>query len=92
MSYEKEINDAFGKHGCLPGEKRLEWFERKMARLRELEHIIAPTDLGKSYVIEHDGFAGMVIGGYVTHEGKEGVVLQQHGTKVVHVYGRKWLK
>ena len=44
------------------------------------------------YVIEHDGFAGHVIGYYVTDEGKEGVVLQQEGTRVVHVYGTKWLK
>lgn len=41
--------------------------------------------------IEHDGFEGTVIGSYVTREGKRGVVLQQVGTKVVHVYGEKWL-
>jgi hypothetical protein len=48
--------------------------------------------LGNKYTIEHDGFSGTVIGFYTTLEGKEGVVLQQEGTKVVHVYGTKWLK
>ncbi len=42
--------------------------------------------------IEHDGFIGDIIGHYVTREGKRGVVLQQIGTKVVHVYGEKWIK
>jgi hypothetical protein len=41
--------------------------------------------------IEHDGFEGVKIGSYVTLEGKRGVVLQQIGTRVVHVYGEKWL-
>lgn len=41
--------------------------------------------------IEYDGFEGTVIGTYTTREGKRGVVLQQVGTKVVHVYGLKWL-
>ena len=43
-------------------------------------------------IIEHDGFEGTVIGNYVTREGKRGVVLQQTGTRVVHVYGEKWLR
>ncbi len=42
--------------------------------------------------IEHDGFSGDIIGHYITREGKRGVVVQQHGTRVVHVYGEKWLK
>lgn len=42
-------------------------------------------------VIAHDGFAGDIIGHYVTREGKRGVVIQQDGTRVVHVYGEKWL-
>jgi len=50
-----------------------------------------PRD-GETYRIAHDGFEGTVIGSYRTREGKEGVVLQQTGTKVVHVYGRKWLQ
>ncbi|HEV2502365.1 MAG TPA: hypothetical protein VGV39_04785 [Mesorhizobium sp.] len=41
--------------------------------------------------IAHDGFAGDIIGHYVTREGKRGVVVQQDGTRVVHVYGEKWL-
>ncbi|WP_404927115.1 hypothetical protein [Mesorhizobium sp. ORM16] len=47
--------------------------------------------LSEVYHIEHDGFEGSVIGSYTTREGKRGVVLQQIGTKVVHVYGEKWL-
>ncbi len=44
------------------------------------------------YEIEHDAFVGVVIGNYRTHEGKRGAVLQQVGTRVVHVYGEKFLK
>lgn len=39
----------------------------------------------------HDGFSGDIIGHYTTREGKRGVVVQQDGTRVVHVYGEKWL-
>jgi len=46
----------------------------------------------ETYTIDHDGFTGNIIGSYVTREGKKGVVLQQIGTKVVHVYGDKWIK
>ncbi len=49
-----------------------------------------PTQVA-THRIEHDGFEGTVIGTYTTREGKRGVVLQQIGTKVVHVYGEKWL-
>lgn len=48
--------------------------------------------MGKTFRIEHDGFEGEVIGSYYTKEGKRGVVLQQTGTRVVHVYGEKWLR
>jgi hypothetical protein len=41
--------------------------------------------------IAHDGFSGEIIGHYVTREGKPGVVVQQDSTRVVHVYGEKWL-
>lgn len=47
--------------------------------------------IGTTVSIEHDGFVGTVIGHYETREGKRGVVLQQVGTKVVHVYGERWL-
>ena len=40
------------------------------------------------YRVEYDGFVGNKIGSYVTREGKHGVVLQQIGSKVVHVYGQ----
>jgi hypothetical protein len=49
-------------------------------------------EVGRLYRIDHDGFEGHVIGTYHTREGKVGVVLQQNGTQVVHVYSRKWLK
>lgn len=48
--------------------------------------------IGRVFYIPHDGFVGTVIGTYTTREGKEGVVMQQQGTRVVHVYGTKWLK
>jgi hypothetical protein len=46
---------------------------------------------GTRFHIEHDGFHGEVIGNYVRLDGKRGVVAQQDGTNVVHVYGEKWL-
>lgn len=49
-------------------------------------------ELGSQWRVEHDGFEGSVIGHYITHEGKLGVVLQQRSTQVVHVYGTKWLR
>lgn len=41
--------------------------------------------------IEHDGFVGDIIGAYQRRDGIFGVVLQQEGTMVVHVYGEKWI-
>ena len=46
---------------------------------------------GRVHKIDYDGFEGTEIGSYITREGKPGVVLQQVGTKVVHVYGRNRL-
>lgn len=52
----------------------------------------APCDeLGQRFTADYDDFTGTVIGSYKTREGKEGLVLQQDGTRVVHVYGRKRL-
>ena len=48
--------------------------------------------IGTLAAIEHDGFEGTVIGYYERPDRKMGVVLQQVGTCVVHVYGEKWLK
>lgn len=50
-----------------------------------------PHDLGKRYRVEFDGFTGTVIGSYRRLDGEEGVVMQQDGCNVVHVYRRKWL-
>jgi hypothetical protein len=38
------------------------------------------------WVNPHDGFEGELIGEYKTREGVPGYVLQQLGTKIVHVY------
>lgn len=57
----------------------------------------APADLegtpdrGKRFRIEHDGFQGTVIGHYERLDGEQGVVMQQDGCNVVHVYRKKWL-
>jgi hypothetical protein len=42
--------------------------------------------------VAHDGFEGQVIGYYVTREHKPGLVLQQNGNRVVHVYSTKWFE
>jgi hypothetical protein len=54
--------------------------------------LLLSPEFGSTVEIEHDGFVGTVIGYYTTREGKPGVVLQQVSTKVVHVYGAKWIK
>lgn len=64
-----------------------------MDEVRQLD--LAPVGeppIGTTFTIEHDGFTGTVQGYYTTREGKKGVNLQQVGTRVVHVYGEKWLK
>ena len=62
---------------------------------RELDGLLlaaSPASTPGGHVeIAHDGFAGHIIGRYETREGKRGVVVQQDGTRVVHVYGEKWL-
>ena len=40
----------------------------------------------ETYRVDYDGFVGTKQGVYVTREGRVGVVLQQVGTKGVHVY------
>lgn len=40
-----------------------------------------------TYGVEYDGFVGTLQGGYVTREGRVGVVLQQLNNRVIHVYG-----
>ena len=42
--------------------------------------------------VKHDGFSGVVIGYYLTLEGKPGLVLQLDNAKVVHVYSVKWFE
>lgn len=43
--------------------------------------------IGSQWKCRFDDFQGSVIGYYLTKQGKQGVVLQQNGTRVVHVYG-----
>lgn len=90
---EPDWNDEFSLN---------DWLRRKpspasfRAAAKWMEKIAGPDDmrapLGARFSIDHDGFVGTVIGYYRRHDGKRGVVLQQDGTKVVHVYGEKWLK
>jgi hypothetical protein len=65
--------------------------ELAMARSRPAAEVTGPQR-GDRFLIDHDGFVGTVIGEYQRLDGKRGVVLQQDGTTVVHVYGEKWLK
>lgn len=51
-----------------------------------------PADFPTVHRIAYDGFQGTVVGHYTTREGKEGVVLQAVGSKVVHVYNKKHLE
>lgn len=63
-------------------------------RLRQMDKALAMLGspyMGEHHTIKHDNFSGVVLSGYVTREGKRGVVMQQDGTRVVHVYGVKWL-
>lgn len=58
--------------------------EKVVARI--IERLDDADESHQIYKVETDGFRGTVIGRYKTSEGREGVVLQQLGTKVVHVY------
>lgn len=58
----------------------------------DLADLIERWPIGYRCSVAHDGFDGTVQGYYVTREGKPGLVLQQKGTRVVHVYGEKWFK
>ena len=50
-------------------------------------------NIGDEFKVSYDGFVGKVIGFYKTHEGKEGVVMQQNATQVVHVYNvARWVE
>jgi len=74
----------------------LEANNRLLARARSAEAGILGAGIqrvpfGAHCIIDHDCFQGEVIGYYATREGKAGAVLQQFGTKVVHVYGEKWI-
>jgi hypothetical protein len=52
----------------------------------EMDQITASWPYGTYATVERDGFNGTVVGWYVTREGHQGLVLQQNGSRVVHVY------
>lgn len=60
--------------------------------IEELEALAKRWPLLTHLSVEHDGFKGVVIGYYITLEGKPGLVLQLDNAKVVHVYGERWFK
>lgn len=77
-----------------PRENGQAWHDAIEAALSTLEPSVQEPvawPCGTRVSIEHDGFAGVVIGHYERLDGKRGAVLQQDGTRVVHVYGEKWL-
>lgn len=59
---------------------------------RPAEQAATDWPRGTRIRVEHDGFEGVVLGPYVTLEGKRGQVCQLAGAQVVHVYGEKWLQ
>jgi hypothetical protein len=67
------------------------WVANARANQDQYLKLLPTCDIGSRYRIEFDGFVGTVIGSYRRTDGEDGVVLQQDGTKVVHVYRRKWL-
>lgn len=89
---------ACKEHQNLEAELKRRRVDKASSDLREVEYVpkliisklIEQYPPGTSLTAPHDGFAGTVIGYYHTCEGKSGLVLQQHGTRVVHVYGEKW--
>jgi hypothetical protein len=98
--FDKAVAAGRNKHAARKIAKQYGGFEVDTIGYLDLVEAIAsvlcPSDspaleAGVAHRIEHDGFEGTVQGFYVTREGKRGVVLQQIGTKVVHVYGEKWL-
>lgn len=58
--------------------------------VRQLAEMAERRPIGSTLAVAHDGFIGTVQGYYITREGKPGLVLQQEGNRVVHVYGEKW--
>lgn len=62
---------------------------RAVAAEAEVSRLKAGTVTGR-FRIEHDGFVGDAIGSYTRRDGKRGIVLQQDGTNVCHLYGEKW--
>jgi hypothetical protein len=56
--------------------------------LTEVATVLLARSWSAEYRVPQDGFEGVQIGQYTTLEGKEGIVLQQVGTQVVHVYAR----
>lgn len=58
--------------------------------IEELLRLMQQWPIDTQLSVDHDGFKGRVRGYYFTIEGKPGLVLQQNGNRVVHVYAEKW--
>lgn len=71
-------------HGFVRGDDLQVWLSRNLPQ--------SNWPMGMHFSISHDGFEGSVIGYYTRLDGKRGVVGQQAGTNIVHVYGEKWLQ
>lgn len=79
-----------GGNGGLVSRETIACADEARRALAAMEQQPFPT--GTPLSVAHDGFEGTVIGRYVTREGKPGLVLQQHDTRIVHVYGEKWFE
>lgn len=91
MSREEEIHIEWGRrYAQLLNELQAV----RVAFERALSEVTRASDWprGTKIKVEHDGFEGVILGPYVTLEGKRGQVCQLKGAQVVHVYGEKWLK
>ena len=59
---------------------------RKLASMQAISRLVSDWQWGDKASVAQDGFSGDVVGWYVTREGKPGLVIEQDGTTVVHVY------
>jgi hypothetical protein len=76
--------DEDDEGGSKPGLARLAQPPTMFSTGREMSNSV--------FRCKYDNFVGEVVGNYMTKEGKTGLVLQQLGTKVVHVYGLQSLE
>lgn len=95
VEYDSEDGGRFGFWVARfpPGEMQaIKDFLNRVSFIRPSEPPVTDWPRGTRIRVEHDGFEGVVLGPYVTLEGKRGQVCQLAGAQVVHVYGEKWLQ